>query len=458
MNSSKNLIISFVFLSLIGSQSVLANLPKECHLAKNWNLCKDHWERMGLSQKRLNLLMDLAADAYLPYDQVANGQEPDLKQPLIVGGKIDHKSKHNYSSKIKKMPQNAFIFKGITGTYGLRNESPMGFVYYEPSDFEKALIAHPKYIRKGMKSLLSKYSTRRLIVVAFRGTRHILYDLAFTDGSTRKKLAPGMDGKSPDPSLFAGIFQDIPKVHGGFLTTFESTFPEVQQYMKHFMYERLADLPGLDHDAFDQLMRDTEVVVTGHSLGGALAQICGYVLGQRPDLSPNKPTVYTFSQPKAGNRQFVEHIDTLGVAVFRIYRETDLVPKVPGILPLPGLMNYEHGGEELELDDISHAENLWSVAKIMPRHSIEKINQELKALMSEIAESVDSFVNTLATDLEEILGDFEEIEDHGVLTEGGITSLSTTSQAPSLEKRPGLAGGRDVSLWRRILGFFLARE
>jgi hypothetical protein len=451
MNLKTKRAIGFLILSWVIPSLGHAVITNECKQAANWGICKHQWERVGLTPERFKLMMDMATDAYLPHDQAAYGQKIDLTQSLIVDGEVIRAPRHDFSLKHKNAKPNSIVFSGMTGTYGFRSYTPMGFVYYEPSDFEKAITANPNLVKKlGISRLLKEHSTRRLIVVAFRGTRHLGYDLLMTDGSTRKKLAPGADGFSKDTSFFAGIFQDIPKVHGGFLATFQSSFPEIERAIKTFMYDRLADLSdGLDHAAFDQIMRDTEVVITGHSLGGALAQIAGYVIGQRPDLSPSKPTVYTFSQPKVGNKPFVEHMDALGVQVIRIYRTSDIVPMVPGILPLPGLMYFEHTGEELQVNDLSQMGNLWAAARVMPRHSIEKLNAEMKAIVSDIMEGVSEGIASLSDGIVDLLDDFEVLDDE--FSKGGVTDVSAPPNLVNVQSSEELS---KLSNWKRFQKFF----
>jgi hypothetical protein len=70
----------------------------------------------------------------------------------------------------------------------------------------------------------------------------------------------------------------------------------------------------------------SSVAVTGHSLGGALAELVSL------DITLNtskKPTVYTFASPKVGEYlweyDYNHHISTS----YRIYNSTDIVPDIP---------------------------------------------------------------------------------------------------------------------------------
>lgn len=414
-----------VFQALL-SHFAIADISEECRGVSNWTECKELWERVGLSEDRLRLAVDLSADAYLVYDQFINQQESDLTKPLIIKGQVKANPKRNYDGIFSQEgPKNVIIFNGVTGSYGQRSKTPMGFVAYQPSELEIMIHVFPELLKqKSLKELAEKYSTKRLISVAFRGTRHHWYDLLLTDFSARQVLAPDYMGHSPNKSIFAKMFKDVPRVHGGFLATFESSFPEISKAMRYFLYERVVAIKDLDSETAEKLIKNTEVLVTGHSLGGALAQIGGFVLGQRPDLSPNKPTVITFNQPHVGNEKFNHSMDDLGVAYFRIHRKTDIVTKVLGYVtpPSPHLISnvkevhryklnlisqvlpktyqkkiskwipseakdesfYHHGGESLYLEDVAGGkERIWDLSMIIPRHSLHQMTQEIDHFIAE---------------------------------------------------------------------------
>ncbi|CAM9680811.1 unnamed protein product [Chrysoparadoxa australica] len=91
----------------------------------------------------------------------------------------------------------------------------------------------------------------------------------------------------------------------------------------------------------------SKVIVTGHSLGGALAYLCGYDLAKKlnvdeygnsvPPVAPmgDVPVfVYTFAAPKIGNRALVNDMGAQETfSHLRMFNKHDLVPKVPnGVL------------------------------------------------------------------------------------------------------------------------------
>jgi predicted lipase len=70
----------------------------------------------------------------------------------------------------------------------------------------------------------------------------------------------------------------------------------------------------------------TPVVVTGHSLGGAVATIAAAQTAIQGSLTQ----LYTFASPLVGDSHFVAAFNALpNLASYRIYNRHDLVPKVP---------------------------------------------------------------------------------------------------------------------------------
>jgi triacylglycerol lipase len=68
--------------------------------------------------------------------------------------------------------------------------------------------------------------------------------------------------------------------------------------------------------------------ITGHSLGGALAELCA---AQAMFVSKIPVQgVYTFGQPRVGNKDFANAVnEKLGSGIYRFVNDRDIVPRVP---------------------------------------------------------------------------------------------------------------------------------
>ncbi|KAJ6517361.1 alpha/beta-hydrolase [Mycena vitilis] len=159
------------------------------------------------------------------------------------------------------------------------------------------------------QSFIARDKNRKEIVVVFRGT----FDLkdAISDLKFRK-----VPFESP------GISEPV-RVHRGFLAAYNDVVDEVLTIVK----QQLEDFPSYS------------IVVTGHSLGGAVASLAA------PSIKTAHPEVplklYTFGQPRVGTSKFATYVeDTIGVDnIFRVVHTRDRVPMVPKV-------NYEHFGTE----------------------------------------------------------------------------------------------------------------
>ncbi|MDF1664743.1 MAG: lipase family protein [Planctomycetota bacterium] len=100
------------------------------------------------------------------------------------------------------------------------------------------------------------------------------------------------------------------------------------------------------------------IFITGHSLGGALAQLCAAALCQQLII----PTVYTFGSPRVGGRAFTKRLNNfLGDKLYRHENNNDAVTRIP-----PALFGYRHAGQRYlltESGELLHAPGWWTVFK-----------------------------------------------------------------------------------------------
>jgi triacylglycerol lipase len=169
-------------------------------------------------------------------------------------------------------------------------------------DALKALLADGKFelvafFNKDDSQAFLAVNPDEFAVLAFRGTAN-LGDWAINLNALRMPL-PGFPGVG---------------VHEGFWGAFAASKDEI-----------LA--------AVDRLPADLGLYITGHSLGGALAQIASAVL-ERDTLA----ACYTFGSPRVGTRNFDRDVKC---PHYRLVNHWDLVPGVPP----PSPWGYRHTGD-----------------------------------------------------------------------------------------------------------------
>ncbi|KAH8976634.1 alpha/beta-hydrolase [Lactarius akahatsu] len=116
----------------------------------------------------------------------------------------------------------------------------------------------------------------------------------------------------PDPVLFPNIPSDV-KVHAGFVKQHKKTAPKILAEVKRLMAENSS----------------THVILIGHSLGGALAELD--TLFMKLNL-PASTTVrgVTFGTPRVGNPAWATYFDSQITDFTRMNNNRDMVPIIPG--------------------------------------------------------------------------------------------------------------------------------
>ncbi len=98
--------------------------------------------------------------------------------------------------------------------------------------------------------------------------------------------------------------------------------------------------------------RDRPTVVTGHSLGSALATL--FVLENSIKGKFDISLISTLASPRVGNMEFKQVFGGLTLTSWRIYNIRDVVPKVPPSIPF--ILDYEHV-------DVAYSFDSWLFAK-----------------------------------------------------------------------------------------------
>ena len=163
--------------------------------------------------------------------------------------------------------------------------------------------------------------------VAFRGSASLRNWI--TDAEFHRTLLTPVAGRSR------------PKVHRGFRTALNSVLDP--------LIDALGGCPLPDASRIAR-----PLYLTGHSLGGALAVLAALELSR---LGFPVARVYTFGQPRVGNRDFKALYETprpdgthLGDRTFRFVFQEDLVPRIPC---LPALHDpYRHVGHAVFISSL----------------------------------------------------------------------------------------------------------
>jgi Lipase (class 3) len=103
--------------------------------------------------------------------------------------------------------------------------------------------------------------------------------------------------------------------------------------------------------AAGRIRRDRPTVVTGHSLGSALATL--FVLENSVKHKFDITTISTLASPKVGNLEFKHVFDALPLTSWRVVNKRDAVPKLPPTIPF--ILDYEHIAEAYSFDSWLYA-------------------------------------------------------------------------------------------------------
>ena len=82
----------------------------------------------------------------------------------------------------------------------------------------------------------------------------------------------------------------------------------------------------------DKNVNNKEIIITGHSLGGAIATLTAAWLSDDPQCKSSKIMLYTYGSPRVGNKTFYNYFSKR-IIYFRCVNDKDLVTNVP----LPGM-------------------------------------------------------------------------------------------------------------------------
>jgi hypothetical protein len=119
--------------------------------------------------------------------------------------------------------------------------------------------------------------------------------------------------------------KDSTKVHQGFQDALRLFLDTVKQNYFELGGERF----NLDDTVLPQLNEKTKIILTGHSLGGAIATLAGCYFYEK-GIDPNNLEVYSFGAPPVADQYFVDHYQDK-FPVYRIVNGLDPVPKLAAL-------------------------------------------------------------------------------------------------------------------------------
>jgi len=151
--------------------------------------------------------------------------------------------------------------------------------------------------------------TRCKLIVAFRGTADGWKDFVTDSLVFQHPFVPG----SPVDLSSSETKESPYMVHYGFLRAYAS----IQSSLKEILEGLVSKMNG----------NACEILVTGHSLGGALANLAA-VDWAGWGISTNIH-VCTFGTPRVGNARFASHSNEVIPKNFRVVNDRDVVPRMP---------------------------------------------------------------------------------------------------------------------------------
>ncbi|MEM7173722.1 MAG: lipase family protein [Bacteroidota bacterium] len=291
MTTYKNLISNqiksktYLFLSTICLQIALINSPHATNTITQYD----------------QIAIDHAVMVFHAYQQIANQEAFDFTKPVLrkIPNHLDpfQKISELHLSKPKQLT------KGWTFTPLMGQSGP------------------PKNPRVSMLAYLAINKTKKIILLVFRGSRHL------GDWYNNSRLTI----KKSDHLAYKGY------LHGGYVDIFEQSVHQLDALLKSCIH----NVPSL---------KNYELIICGHSLGGAMATIsAAYLVGNKfytKHFLPKNIHLITFGSPHVGikyqGHDFGQWMQAHMSHIKRFERATDLAPSLTHLCKIVVLKNKKY--------------------------------------------------------------------------------------------------------------------
>lgn len=111
-----------------------------------------------------------------------------------------------------------------------------------------------------------------------------------------------------------------------------------------------------------KLYGDLDIIVLGHSMGGAMAAFCA--LDLKVHHKAKNVQVMTFGQPRIGNSVFASYYSKFVPNTIRVTHDHDIVPHLPPYYTFFPRKTYHHFPREVWLYDIEYGSLIYSAEKV----------------------------------------------------------------------------------------------
>lgn len=140
-----------------------------------------------------------------------------------------------------------------------------------------------------------------------------------------------------DANALTALAETVGKVHRGFKAEVDEIWPHIEKALES---------------------NKKPLWFCGHSLGGAMANICS-ARAMLSYIKTEPEGVFTFGSPRVGCKKYVSHVK---LPHYRWVNNNDIVTRVP-----PTFLGYRHSGEEMYIDRLGRLKDIKGWRRVSDR-------------------------------------------------------------------------------------------